>query len=83
MPRVKHDAKELLQNPHDLDPGCFIECIVCGGDPTVHELSYLAERIWMQTTATRPVLSWNELPMNGLERLKPSITAKPALGGRS
>lgn len=67
--------------PRHLIAGPVIDCIASGRDPMIHELFHVAERIWMDAGATASGLSWNDLPLNGVERLRSLRIAIAALSG--
>ena len=67
--------------PRHLVAGPVIDCIASGRDPTVHELFHVAERIWTEAGAMASALSWSELPVNGVERLRSLRVAIAALSG--
>lgn len=65
-----------------LMPDQLINCMANGRDPTIQEMSDIAERIWTDGAAGRSAFSWADLPPKSDDRLAAFRGAKLALVGR-
>jgi hypothetical protein len=59
----------------------LVDCMANGRDPTVHELSHVAERIWTDGADERSAFGWGSLAANSSDRLFAFRSAQVALVG--
>lgn len=59
----------------------LVGCVAEGRDPTVHELFYVAQRIWSEGAVDRPVFAWATLPSGSPDRVLAVRAAHLALCG--